>query len=1415
MKLNKYIKTILTMLIIVFSHNATFAQWTLKTRINASTNDAEERQSGGTIDITSSDIELVNDGTTVGNQFVGLRFANVNIPKDAIIKNVYIQFAVDEITWTAATSVNIAGESADNSSTFSTAAFNISTRTKTTASVAWNSIPVWSVVNEAGVNQRTPDLSNIVKEIINRSNWKSNNAITFIITGTGRRNAHAYDGVPTAAPELVIEYVPKNYVTEAFPFRKNALWMISDSGTTKPSTWTNSNFVDTTWKFSFAPLGYGNGGENTLLNYGADTNNKFITTYLRSRVSVTDSANIDSTIFNLLCDDGAVIYVNGVEAFRHNMNSGTLGYSSLANKDVTGTDENTYFQYRTGIKLRQGINTIGVELHQADKTSNDLGFDLEITSKKPPMKTVAFPVKATSEWYYNDKGVDLTSTNWKDSAYNNKSWEYGAAPLGYGDPVTTAIGFGPNSANKYITTYLRKQFNISNLNTIGSDSILLAIRRDDGAVIYINGNEAWRTNMPTGAIDFKTTSSSIIDGAFETAWNYKAISKSFFKNGINQIAISLHQRDSSSSDLSFDLELLPYPEIGGKCKLLTDAHISCFASIRPTAQTSNLVIPTSTHRFQHLVKQGDAYTQLSGTVPTNFDYTAYVGRNNSSTDGVLCINHENSPGGVSRVFLHYIDSTQLWKVDSIGNVNFNNVASTVRNCSGGVSPWGTVITAEESTNTADINGDGYHDIGWLVEFDPWTGKIKQYGNGKEEKLWALGKMNHENVVVSKDSITAYFGEDGGTQCMYKFIADKKGDLSSGKLFGLKLDQALNAGEPTGTTAKWILIPNTTPTERNAVATTAASLGCTNFNGVEDVEINPLTGKIFFASKGLARVYQFTDKDTTLLDFETYVGGSTRNYLCATNSGLYSEPWGTGNDNLTFDDKGNLYVLQDGGRNHFWLVRAGHSQANPKVELMMTTPLSSEPTGMTFTPDFKFMFFSIQHPSASNIAQIDATGRSVDFKTTAAVALARKEFLGANLPKADFVSNKIEIFQGETISFTDLSQNKPLSRKWTFEGGQANSSTSKTPMVTYPDSGYFRVKLVVSNAAGSDSIIKISYINVKPIAPIAKISVSKQKVLVNEMVDVLDISIGAITNREWTLQSITPSKQTIKNLTLKYNDTGKFKIVLKVWNRGGISMDSSYIYVGPNLPKAGFKLNKFIAVIGEDIMITDTSKGYISSKKWTIPGATIKNQTSTTVTVSYPFTGLYTVSLLVKNSTGADSIEYKNIILINNPKPTPLFSANKTEILESGSVVFQNLSTGKIDGQRWFFPGGFPSTSNDQNPFVYYENPGKYDVTLSIFNESGTVLETKKEYIWVKAFTSVKEGTNQNTYTVYPNPISSQFFTIASKENNTYKIIDITGKILQEGSVNAGDTKIILSENIINGLYFMQIGNTSFKLMIEK
>jgi hypothetical protein len=161
------------------------ATGTLDIRVNHADDTTEERISSGSVDWHSSDLEL---GEESGNpQIVGVRFVSVSIPQGAIITNAFIEFTTDE-TDSGVTNLVVEGEDEDNAARFTNVDGQMATRTRTTASVAWDNVPAWGEVGETGVKQQTPDIKTVVQEIVDRSGW-AGNAMVFLITGTGERTA--------------------------------------------------------------------------------------------------------------------------------------------------------------------------------------------------------------------------------------------------------------------------------------------------------------------------------------------------------------------------------------------------------------------------------------------------------------------------------------------------------------------------------------------------------------------------------------------------------------------------------------------------------------------------------------------------------------------------------------------------------------------------------------------------------------------------------------------------------------------------------------------------------------------------------------------------------------------------------------------------------------------------------------------------------------------------------------------------------------------------------------------------------------------------------------------------------------------------------------------------------------------------
>ena len=160
-------------------------------------------------------------------------------------------------------------------------------------------------------------------------------------------------------------------------------------------------------------------------------------------------------------------------------------------------------------------------------------------------------IKIDDTWKYYDKGA--APSNWAASDFTDGSWSSGQAPLGYKMAgVKTTVSYGDDPNRKHPTTYFRKTISLKTTPT-RSDIFLLNYQVDDGFVVYVNGKEAGRFNMPSGTITFESFSSSYADDTPLTGTI--ELSSSLFKSGSNVIAVEIHNNKYASGDQYWAAEL--------------------------------------------------------------------------------------------------------------------------------------------------------------------------------------------------------------------------------------------------------------------------------------------------------------------------------------------------------------------------------------------------------------------------------------------------------------------------------------------------------------------------------------------------------------------------------------------------------------------------------------------------------------------------------------------------------------------------------------------------------------------------------------------------------------------------------------------------------------------------------------------
>lgn len=424
--------------------------------------------------------------------------------------------------------------------------------------------------------------------------------------------------------------------------------------------------------------------------------------------------------------------------------------------------------------------------------------------------------------------------------------------------------------------------------------------------------------------------------------------------------------------------------------------------------------------------------------------SAYVPKNDSTTDGFLCVNNGitvtpngTRSGGVYISNIMYNDTTKLWEADTLTSY----IGGTSKNTSGAVTPWGTFISSENHEvdggnlylYNSEVDDNGYYKYGWQIEINPATTPVTSV------KRYEMGRFRHENAAIHPNGKTIYQGDDAkdAENYFYKFVADNTGDLSSGKLYVYKAIETDENGVGTG---RWLLLDNkgagatevaedcdidvtdssflteTNIWGSNNVKKQAACLGATSFRKIEDVEISP-DGKIYFldvVNKSTdipAIIYHLEDTDidgsdtdadpnkSTVNFLGVYIGGESENYQIETENGETLEvPKIENADSMEFDKEGNLYICQYASYGVMWQVSKDHIPTSPKITILAVAPKHCKFKGMTFSPDNRFMFLSLMldstNNSDSNTEELqDAVGNNIVFNQNMTVVIARKEHLG--------------------------------------------------------------------------------------------------------------------------------------------------------------------------------------------------------------------------------------------------------------------------------------------------------------------------------------------------------------------------------------------------------------------------------------
>ena len=358
----------------------------------------------------------------------------------------------------------------------------------------------------------------------NRNRW---------VGGFGKFCEEGFD--PDAQPD------PDPEPNDDLMLAAGSTWRFLADGTAPGAAWNQVGFNDAGWSSGPAEFGFGDNDEATVWEKGS------VTYYARTTFSFGETRP-DSLELKLKADDGAVVYLNGVEILRDNMPDGEISHDTVAVEWRGGADENFQLHTVPATALIGGTNVVAVEVHNVWAKNNDLSFDLEIapSAQAPPPPPEPEPqdfVALGSTWNYATS-ANGDPDNWLDGLPNAQS---GPGQLGFGekDEATTV-------ESGHLAYYFTHEFNVDAAALV--DTATLDLIADDGAVVYINGTEVLRYNMPDGVVTANTTPINWVNGKDEAMQSFTVPADALVA-GTNVIAVRVHNFWAGNNDLSFDLAL--------------------------------------------------------------------------------------------------------------------------------------------------------------------------------------------------------------------------------------------------------------------------------------------------------------------------------------------------------------------------------------------------------------------------------------------------------------------------------------------------------------------------------------------------------------------------------------------------------------------------------------------------------------------------------------------------------------------------------------------------------------------------------------------------------------------------------------------------------------------------------------------
>jgi len=361
------------------------------------------------------------------------------------------------------------------------------------------------------------------------------------------------------------------------------------------------------------------------------------------------------------------------------------------------------------------------------------------------------------------------------------------------------------------------------------------------------------------------------------------------------------------------------------------------------------------------------------------------------------------------------------------------------------------------------------------------------------------------------------------------------------------------------------------------------------------------------------------------------------------------------------------------------------------------------------------------------------------------------WIGQFIAQDDMVNPVMEITASITttridsiVTFRDIGNVTPVSRKWIFEGGSPSESNDELPSVTYSANGAYDVTLIADYGTKIDTFTKKDFIYILDpvLKPEAIWIYDKDTIYVGDTVQFTSMSSANTLTHKWTFSSGTPSTSTEETPVVTYKKKGSFLVSLTVANNAGTNtaiLNKAVTVFDRSAPTAAFSVSKEAILVGDSVVFTDKSSG-AKSVSWIFSGGIPETSTLRLPEVTYPVSGSYPVKLVVKNDYGLDSLIQESYINVG-------VSSTENEAAADDFRIYPN-----------------PVVAGNTDVTIAFNNNKTGNYKIDLYDLNGRIIKTLYH-------DKIKFGRNE-LYFRTSNLSSGNYYIVLSSDNTQHKVLQL-------------------------------------------